>query len=125
MTAANPYTAALLRALPDADPNLRSFVAHWDRVETLILDVYRRGEASAADEAEWRALRGWLTGHPLPGVPAPDPNPFDILLHNPRALDFVGNRAALRSLPDARAALNGRLLAAGQTVTTDRGSAGA
>jgi hypothetical protein len=119
MSSANPYTATLLDGLPSRDLDLAAFVAHWDRVESLVIDVFRRAEATAADESEWRYLRTWLSRQSWALA-----EPFTLLLHNPRAAAFVGNRVALTALPDARAALNGRLLAEWQRCTNPTGGAG-
>jgi hypothetical protein len=114
----NPYTARLLDGLADAPDEVTAFVQHWDRVEALVVDVYRRGAAGAEDEAEWRYLRGWLTGRyaalsgPIHAADRPEgPDPFRSLLAWPSAGSFAGNRLALGTLPGAREALNGWLLA--------------
>ncbi len=127
--AANPITAELLARLAERRPGdaaaLAPFVAAWDRLEALVIDVYRAGRADRADEAAWAALRasiaaaydavaGPLAEHWPQALAAGRPcsaDPFRALLDAPSAAAFVDNRAAMQTLPAAREALN-RLLVA-------------
>lgn len=113
----NPFSR-FLRAQDDRPrPDVDAFVAAWDRLETLVIAIYRAGAADAADEADFAALRTELEErYPAlaadlaphwPGVRGADgADPFRLLLEVPRAAAFAGNRAALRALPAAREALN-------------------
>jgi hypothetical protein len=122
MSGGNPYSAALVDRLAPGLVAVRAFVAHWDALESLVVDVYRAGRAGRAEEHAWRALSGWLTRHypehaaglavhwrPALGASAGDP--FLALLALPGAERFVDNRSALELLPAAREALNRWLLA--------------
>lgn len=126
--AANPYTAHLLAQLPPGGDNaaaLAAFVADWDRLETLVIRVFRAGAAGAADAAEWAALRASLAAPcrafaddlarhwPLTRV-AGEPcavDPFRALIDVPTAGAFVANWGAMQTLPAAREALNRWLVA--------------
>jgi hypothetical protein len=131
--ASNPYTRWLrsVTAPPGGPAGATSaqaadaFIADWDRLERLVIDVYRRGEADGQDEAEWQWLRGALAGRHeaaalaphwrgvLAGGEALAADPFLDLLALPRAADLVDNRRAMQLLPAAREALNRWLLALG------------
>jgi hypothetical protein len=118
----NPYTQSLLRQLDD--PRLAEFVAHWDRLETLVIRIYKGKSASPQDEAEHASLQAWLGVEYSNWQPSLAPfwplalaagrplteDPFALLISIPRAGDFVGNRPALTILPAARQALNQYLL---------------
>lgn len=125
--AANPYTRWLRgQVAPQpgggADPD--AFVAAWDRLERLVIDVFRRGEADGQDEAEWQWLRQTLGAGYDPAALAPhwpgilaggqvlEADPFLRLLDIPQAERLVDNRPAMQLLPAAREALNRWLLAA-------------
>ena len=118
----NPFSRFLSRGVKDAP--LTMFVAHWDRLEALVVGVYKGGVATPEDEAEWREVRRWLRGHyaaweealaPLwpetlvGGMPA-STDPFLSLINLPAAADFVANWQAMQTLPAAREALNRLLL---------------
>lgn len=127
--AANPFTAELLARLSERRADdaaaLAPFVDGWDRLESLVIDVYRAGRADRAAEAAWTALRAPLAAA-YDGVAAPlaahwprvraagrpcAADPFRALLDPPAAAAFVDNRTAMQTLPAAREALN-RLLVA-------------
>jgi hypothetical protein len=126
--ASNPYTRWLRgQVAPEygggADPD--AFIADWDRLERLVIDVYRRGEADGQDEAEWQWLRSALAGRHvaaaltphwqgvLAGGQALAADPFLSLTAIPRAADLVDNRSAMQLLPAAREVLNRWLLTLG------------
>ncbi len=114
----NPFTRFLSRHLHD--PSLTDFIAHWDRLERLIIAVYKRQQALPADEAEWSAIRPWLLTHYPRWQPAlaafwpqtraggqpTAADPFAALLAPDRAATFIHNWPALQTLPAAREALN-------------------
>ncbi|HSM55952.1 MAG TPA: hypothetical protein VK879_07330 [Candidatus Sulfomarinibacteraceae bacterium] len=102
------------------DKDLDLLVDHCDALEALIIRVYKQGEASAADEAEYHALRAWLLANygqwekalqslwretQVAGAPA-DKDPFRRLIESETAADFVGDWEAMQNLPAAREALN-------------------
>lgn len=118
----NPFTSFLSRRLHD--PSLTDFIAHWDRLERLVVAVYKRQQALPVDEAEWAALRPWLLSHYPHWQPALAPlwpqtlvggqlaaaDPFAALLTPASAAAFVHNWPAMQTLPAAREALNQLLL---------------
>lgn len=123
----NPYTAHLLAQLPPGgdDAALAAFVADWDRLETLVIRVFRAGAAGAEDAAEWAELRASLAAPldafaadlarhwPLTSV-AGEPcavDPFRALVDVPTAETFVANWGAMQTLPAAREAMNRWLVA--------------
>jgi hypothetical protein len=119
MSAGNPFSRHLRRvSRPPAA--VGPFADAWDRLETLVVDVYRRGETGEADDDEFAALKSVLlpaharlsadlephwrasrVGRQLAGA-----DPFAALLAVERAEGFVGNAEMLRQLPAAREALN-------------------
>lgn len=125
--AANPYTRWLRGQAPapsGVGPDPDVLIAQWDRLERLVIDVFRRGEADGQDEAEWQWLRQNLGGSLDAQAMAPhwqgvlaggqplDADPFAALLGIARAELLVDNRRAMQLLPAAREALNRWLLAA-------------
>jgi hypothetical protein len=127
----NPFSRFLRSRLAgrrgDAGIAADEFVAQWDRLETLVIAVFRTGTSRGEDEAAYRALaadlrRRYAVVEPelaphRDGVRAGgdtlDGDPFRALLAAPDAAWFVGNRRALQLLPAAREALNRWLLALG------------
>lgn len=123
----NPYTRSLLKQIKD--PRLDRFVEHWDRLEALVILVYRQGAAASQDRTEHRRLRSWLKkNYPrwqpqllsrqlfslrpptsIGGKLARE-DPFEALLVVPDAAGFVQNWAAMQTLPAAREALNQLLI---------------
>ncbi len=119
----NPVTHSLLEKLNN--PVLADFVAHWDAFEELIIFVFRAGKSSRPSRAEHRRLRATLqSAYPAwqPSLSSHWPlvkingesiasDPFLSLLAVERAEQFVGNWAAMQTLPAAREALNLLLIA--------------
>lgn len=118
----NPYTQSLVERLKD--PALARFVGHWDLMEGLVIRVYKRKRAGPQDAAEHKQLIAWLSKEyprwqaalapywPLAlaaGQPLRE-DPFAFLLGFEEVIHFVGNRAAIVTLPAARQALNQFLL---------------
>ncbi|HSO27564.1 MAG TPA: hypothetical protein VLS48_05800, partial [Anaerolineales bacterium] len=59
----NPYTQTLLSQVDY--PQLAAWVEDWDRLEALVIRVYKGEAASPADEDEYRLLRARLqTAYP-------------------------------------------------------------
>jgi hypothetical protein len=118
----NIVTQALAKR--SRDRRLKDFIARWDSLEALAIRVYRLGEASPQDEAEYYQLRSWLNREyprwqalldsywrqaSLAGEPA-RMDPFAYLLGVPQAAGFANNWSALQTLPAAREAINQYLL---------------
>lgn len=114
----NPFTRALLRQVEDR--RLIAWVADWDALEALIVQVSKARAAAPHEEAEYMVLRarlsdGYAVWQPaldsywrrtkIGGEPA-DHDPFSSLLAIPNAAGFVNNRRALQTLPAAREAIN-------------------
>lgn len=110
------------------DPDLETLVEQCDALEALIIRVYKGGQATAADEAEYQALRGWMEANypswqplllPLwqeatvAGKPAAT-DPFLRLTAANSAQAFVGDWEAMQHLPAAREALNRLVLQLGE-----------
>lgn len=114
----NPFTRFISERLKDR--RLRTFIACWDRMERLVIRVYRAKEAAAEDEAEYTDLRRrlreeyprWqaaLAPHwrsALVGGKVTVTDPFAYLLAVQPAAGFVDNWHAMQHLPAAREALN-------------------
>lgn len=114
----NLFTRFLRQWLHDSD--LEQLVEHCDALEALVIRVYKRGEATAADEAEYQALRSWMEANypqwqsrlrphwreaKVAGKAA-TADPFLHLTAAPSAGEFAGNWKAMQHLPAAREALN-------------------
>lgn len=138
MTAGNPVSRALLdRLAPGAAHAERAaFVARWDRVEALVIGVYRAGGAEPEDEASFAELARWFAGAYPRHAGAIEPHwraarvggdavtedPFAALLARPTAAAFAGDWDAMRRLPAAREAVNRWLLDGdGDDATPDPG----
>lgn len=114
----NPYTRHLSRGLKDEE--LKRFIAYWDRLESLVIAVYKQGSANAEDEAEYEAIRNQLAStyeavreelEPFlnqvkTGSGEPCPDVFADVLAAVNAAAFVGNWRAMQQLPAAREAVN-------------------
>ena len=100
----------------------QGFIADWDRLERLVIDVYRRGESDEKGGAEGGWLRravaerhdgAAMAPHwrgALAGGEALAGDPFLTLTAIPWAADLVGNRRAMQLRSAAREALNRWLL---------------
>jgi hypothetical protein len=114
----NPFTESLIRQIKN--DSIVRFVSYWDRLEALVIRVYKGKDASADDEREWSQIRTWLQkevpgikdvlhpfwqGATIGGEPARE-DPFERLISFGQARDFLGNWAAMQTLPAARQALN-------------------
>ncbi len=114
----NPVTRTLIQELND--PQLAEFIAYWDAVEALVVRIFPSQEVTAGDEAEYQQVRDWL-GQAFPqwqealraywpltriaGEPTTE-DPFARLMAAKTAREFMGNWAAMQTLPAAREALN-------------------
>lgn len=114
----NPFTNYLRQW--SADNDLASFIDDWDRLERIVIGVYRKQITpdSANDEFErvWPRLRARYPQH-QPGLStywpktkaAGEPtqtDPFELLLSLPNPQAITGNWQAMQYLPAAREALN-------------------
>jgi hypothetical protein len=121
----NPFTKFLRRGRPDAD--FDRFVAFWDRLEWLTIQIYKEQTDTAEAETEFRQVWPWLRAHYGRWQPALDPywratraagaptttDPFLLLLAIESPAAIVGDWRAMQHLPAAREALNQYLLARG------------
>lgn len=119
----NPFSKYLSQWSADRDFN--AFVAQWDRLERLVVAVYRQKIDITAAEAEfesiWPGLRRdyemWGAAlRPLwqstrAGGKATQVDPFQLLLDLQSPADIIGNWLAMQHLPAAREAINRYLLA--------------
>jgi hypothetical protein len=119
----NPVTRSLAARLND--PQVTDFVVYWDALESLVIRVYRTGQATPEDEAEYQHVQSWmrqaypqwqdgLRPHWTQAKVAGEiirEDPFLRLMSADAAGDFVGNWEAVQTLPAAREALNGLLIA--------------
>lgn len=122
----NPFTRFLrsLR-LGEAAPHVAGFVAQWDVVEVIVVDVHKRGHALDEELAAYAQARAFLltnyesiwsprfaahwpetkeAGHPAPS------DPFPRILAPTTADGFVNNWPALQALAAARETLNRYIL---------------
>lgn len=114
----NPFTRFLRQW--SRDRKLEELVAHCDALERLVIRVYKGGEATPADEAEYEKIRTWMQANygawqdalrpywqeaKVAGHPAGE-DPFRHLLAAEQAAAFVDNWTAMQHLPAAREALN-------------------
>lgn len=118
----NIVTNHLLQAVNN--PDLIAFVEAWDRLESLVIDIYRRGYAEKGESRAHPALKrdveraygNWGSAlEPIwqsleaAGRPV-EADPFRAILGRPRAESFVGDWAAMQILSAARQAINHFLL---------------
>ena len=125
----NPFSRFLRQFLrPDHDIQL--FIAHWDRLETLVIQVYKEQQVTKAQKTIFAASWPWLRMHYttwqaelapywpdalVGGQPAPQ-DPFLRLLAADRPEAFLDDWVALQNLPAAREALNRYLVASDETM---------
>lgn len=123
MTAMNPFSKYLSQWSADRDFN--GFVAQWDRLEGLVVGVYRQKIDLTAAEAEfgkiWPGLRRdyamWvevLRPHwqaTRAAGEATQVDPFQLLLDLDSPASITGNWRAMQHLPAAREAINRYLVA--------------
>ena len=118
----NPFTRFLQQWAKDRD--LETFVEHCDALQALVIRVYKQGNATGADEAEYQALRRWMQTHyglwrdalrpywQQKGAPGESTgaDPFEAMFGVENAVAFVGAWHIMQQLPDAREALNRLIL---------------
>ena len=126
----NPFTRFLRQW--NRDKGLDELIEHCDALEALVIRVYRQGEATAADEAEYQALRRWMQARYASWQKALRPHwqatkvagetalhdPFEAIFKPEHASSFAGDWAVMQQLSAAREALNRLVL----ERTTDNGT---
>ncbi len=118
----NPFTRFLSQW--SSDDALAAFVAAWDRLERVVVGVYRAQMDEATAAAEYAAVWPWLrAAYPrwqealrpywqatrAAGEPT-RVDPFALLLDIPAAAAIAGDWRAMQHLPAAREAINRYLL---------------
>jgi hypothetical protein len=121
----NIVTQHLLKNVKD--PELIAFVEAWDRLELMVIDIYKRGRAEAEEVQAHDELRRTLgrsygqwkprldahwAGLEAGGQPVEE-DPFRAVLGRRRAQAFVDDWKAMTTLPVARQALNEFLIELG------------
>lgn len=114
----NPFTKFLRQWA--ADDDFDTFVAYWDRLERLTIQVYREKVTLAAAQSEFEEVWPWLRKQygrwqtllesywrqtTAAGVPT-QIDPFLLLLEKRSPAAIPGDWQAMQHLPAAREALN-------------------
>lgn len=120
----NPFTKYLTQW--SRNRQLKEFVAYWDELEFVMVQVQRQKMDLAAAEPQFAKVWPWLRRHygeweavlrpfwqatKAAGEPT-QTDPFQLLLDLEKAEDILGNWHAMQHLPAAREALNQYLLQA-------------
>ena len=119
----NPVTASLAARIDDRQ--LLDLVHLWDRLEAMVIAVYRAGKADRRQRRAHRSLRRLLLAAYEQWEPALTPyrveleeqgaqrerDPFREILRYRQIEEMIGSQAAIEALPDARQTLNHFLLA--------------
>lgn len=115
----NPFTRFLRQWIRD-DAGLDQLIEHGDALESLVIRVYKAGEATVADEAQYQSIRRWMQDNypswqealrpfwqeaEVAGRPTHE-DPFLRLTAPDHAAAFADNWEAMQLLPAAREALN-------------------
>ena len=122
----NPFSRFLRQW--NQDENVHQLMEHCDALEALVVRVYRRDGATGADEAEYQAIRRWMSANydrwqeqlrpywrkSMVGGRPLRKDPFMALYRHESAASFVGDWEAMRLLPAVREALNQMLLEEGE-----------
>ena len=119
----NPVTLTLVDQIHDAA--LIEWVEAWDKIEQVVIRVFRGAAVSRRDEQDFIATKRWLIKRQPDYAEALDPywrvalikgfgpatsDPFETLLAFEQASDFVGNFEAMKLLPAVRQSINEWLL---------------
>jgi hypothetical protein len=119
----NPFTHFLRRR--GSDPDFDRFVSYWDRLELLVVQVYRAKTTPEEAAGEYAAVWPWLRVEYGRWQPLLDPywrqtraagettqtDPFLLLLAIGSPAAIPGDWPAMQHLPAAREAINRYLLA--------------
>jgi hypothetical protein len=114
----NPFTRFLRQGA--ADNGFAAFIERWDRLEWVVVGVYRDKIDRAAAEAQYAEVWPWLRRaypcwqaalrpHWQATRAAGEPthvDPFALLLEIAAPADIVGDWRAMQHLPAAREAIN-------------------
>lgn len=118
----NPFTKHISQG--SAKTEFWTFVAHWDRLERLVINVYRGKTTPTTTEPEFDTVWSWLRqGYPeweevlrpywqatrTAGEPTRT-DPFTLLLSIILPDDIPGDWRAMQHLPAAREAINRYIL---------------
>ena len=114
----NPFTKFLSQWF--RDPDLEAFVARWDELEMLMVQVYKEKASPAEAADDFARVWPWLRRHygQWEGALRPywqqtkaagemtQTDPFALLLAFEKPADILGDWRAMQHLPAAREALN-------------------
>ena len=118
----NPFTKYLRQWSSERDFNV--FVEQWDRLERIVVDIYRAKMDIAAAEPVYAEVWPWLREHyphwrdalrpywqatRAAGEPTYN-DPFQLLLDIPAPMAISGDWRAMQHLPAARESINRYLI---------------
>lgn len=118
----NPVTNGLLKAL--GNPQFKTFSEDWDRLESLVVEIYKQKSVSFAQQEEYFELRQRLVGTyaqlspelarfwprtKVKGAPVTG-DPFLAVIDKLSAKEFLENWDVMKTLPAAREAFNQMLM---------------
>lgn len=122
----NPFTRFLTQW--SADGRFQQFVAYWDALERVVVQVYRQKMSVAEAQPEYARVWPWLRTQygewadvlrpfwqqtKVAGAPTVT-DPFQLLLDIPHPQAILGDWRAMQHLPAAREALNQYILSRSQ-----------
>lgn len=114
----NPFTRFLNQW--SRNRRLSEFIAHWDALEQLVVQVYRQKQPAAEAEPEFDRIWPWLRNHygeweeqlrpywqqtQAAGQPT-QTDPFLLILQLQKPQEIVSDWSIMQHLPAAREALN-------------------
>ncbi len=123
---ANPFTRFLSQW--SADGRFQQFIAYWDALELVVVQVYRQRMSVAEAQPEYARVWPWLRQHygtwadelrpfwqitKAAGAPTAI-DPFQLLLDISHPQAILDNWPAMQHLPAAREALNQYILSHSQ-----------
>lgn len=114
----NPFTRFLNQW--SGRPDFTEFISYWDRLEAVVVGVYRQKTTPEAANAEYEQVWPWLREkygsweealrpywqHTRVGGQPAQSDPFLMLLGLQSTAAIVGDWSAMQHLPAAREALN-------------------
>jgi len=124
----NPFSRFLRGRLRQPAGRAEALVEVWDRLELLVIAVYRAGEAGPEDERELRAIRDWMEARYAryeaelaphwrqvrAGGEVVAGDPLRALWERASAASLVRDWRAMQLLPAARETINRWLVALGE-----------
>ena len=116
----NPFTKFLAQFLKSSKTGIELFIDHWDKVEHLVITIYKRAAIIDEDRETFAESVRWLQTHypewesefasywpsTVVGGRAAPMDPFRRLIDVAGPEAFIGDWEALQYLPAAREALN-------------------